>query len=81
VVNLWIYKIFLPIEVFISFTLLQADWQAAEKASECFEYLSMNEIFSIISKLSPFVTSINSVQDLSPSKDDRRVFQQPAKLN
>ena len=25
VVNLWIYKIFLPIEVFISFTLLQAE--------------------------------------------------------
>ena len=79
-VNLWIYKIFLPIEVFISFTLLQADWQAAEKASECFEYLMLrqaqqNGIFSIISNLSPFVTSINSVQTLSPSKDDRRVFQ------
>jgi len=47
--------------------------QAAEKASECFEYLSMNEIFSIISNLSPFVLSL--------SKDDRRVFQQPARLD
>jgi hypothetical protein len=37
-----------------------------KKGFSCFESLSTNGIFSIISNLSPFV--------LSPSKDDRRVF-------
>jgi hypothetical protein len=40
----------------------------------------MNGIFSIILNLSPFVTSINSVQALSASKDDLRFFQQLLEL-
>ena len=42
-----------------------------KKGKECFDKLSMNGIFSIISKLPPFV--------LSPSKDSGGVFQQPAR--
>jgi hypothetical protein len=36
--------------------------------------LSMNGIFSIAPDLFPFVTSVNSVQALSFSKDSERVF-------
>ena len=52
-----------------------------EKGSQCFDKLSMNGKYSIISRFSPFAPSTNSGQALRFSKGERRVFQQPASEN
>jgi hypothetical protein len=51
-----------------------------KEGSECFDKLSMNGKYTIISNC-PFAASTNSGQALGLSKDERRVLEQPASEN